>query len=91
MPEPKNSPSTDTPGLRAVAAERARQIAKGYTPEHDWEHGPTVLMEAADAVLHNDGSRWPFRDGWKSRPRRRDRAVVAAALLCAAFDQVVGP
>ncbi|TDO18155.1 hypothetical protein EV580_1338 [Mycobacterium sp. BK086] len=36
-------------GLRWIAAERARQIVTGYTPDHDAEHGPDELIRAAFA------------------------------------------
>lgn len=36
-------------GLRAIARERAHQVAKGYTAEHDAEHGPGQLIDAAFA------------------------------------------
>ncbi|MCX2931375.1 hypothetical protein ORI20_13910 [Mycobacterium sp. CVI_P3] len=38
----------NSPGLIAIYTERARQISvEGYTREHDAEHGPVVLINAA--------------------------------------------
>jgi len=36
-----------------IAAERARQIDKGYTPEHDDEHGVPHLITWAQNYVHN--------------------------------------
>lgn len=51
--------------LREVAAERERQITKGYTPEHDDAHHGVVagtnsdlirfMRKRLDLTLHSDG------------------------------------
>lgn len=73
-------------GIRAIGEERAHQISKGYTPEHDLQHSPDDLVAAAVAVLADDPHLWPFSDGWKPHPDWRERTVVAGAFLCAAID-----
>lgn len=40
-----SQPSPSTPTREQIAAERARQIAKGYTAEHDANHGAPLLLE----------------------------------------------
>lgn len=42
-------------GIELIAAERERQIAKGYTPEHDDEHdmGELGLAAALDALPYD--------------------------------------
>jgi predicted ThiF/HesA family dinucleotide-utilizing enzyme len=36
----------------AVVVERARQVAKGYTPEQDAEHGPDHLLMWAEEYIY---------------------------------------
>jgi hypothetical protein len=60
-----------------IAAERARQIEKGYTPEHDDEHGVNHITGWARRYV-------PYA-GWIDT---RERAIQAAALLVAAVEAI---
>jgi hypothetical protein len=80
----------DGTGSLARAADiRRRQIAKGYTPEHDDHEGETALVYAADALVGYRKGLWPWRpehlDELYDDP---DRLLHAAALLCAAQDVI---
>lgn len=74
--------------LDLIAAERQRQIeVEGYTPEHDREHGPVVLQQAARC--YERGSRdgmWP----WPAKSFKPKGIVInlirAGALYQAAID-----
>lgn len=74
-------------GTEAIAAERQRQIDKGYTIEHDAGHGIRHLVRAAKAYL--DGEKyhlpWPAPDDWWDLTHR-ERLVTAGALIAAAID-----
>jgi hypothetical protein len=72
-----NDPRRDTgehamsDNIRAeIAAERERQLAKGYTPEHDDEHGAAILAEFASEYI-----------GRAIRHGNRSDLIKAAALL----------
>jgi hypothetical protein len=85
--------------IESVIAERRKQIAKGYTPEHDDKHAEGDLAIAADRLLlaaegDLDVARelWPWtdwmparlnQDGPMTHEDRRDLLVTAAALLIA--------
>ncbi len=72
-------------GVTAIAAERGRQLDRGYTIEHDHEHhGIGLLEQAAQAILADNEEDWPFDDGWKPGRHWRERMVVAGALIAAA-------
>ena len=74
--------------LELIAAERQRQIdAEGYTLEHDQEHGPVVLQQAARCYESGvkDGI-WPW-DPAAFKPKGLLRNLVrAGALYQAAID-----
>ncbi len=78
--------------LDEIAAERFRQVAKGYTAEHDDEHLTSNLLHAAAGVLVNaplDGEPdWTdyIRTKWASDARRR--IVIALALGVAAAERM---
>ena len=57
----------------AVQAERTRQIEKGYTPEHDDEHG----LEHVLSQVNRKATTWP---------PSRDHLVRDAALILAAVE-----
>lgn len=82
-------------GSQAVAdvlAERARQIAKGYTVEHDKQHRPEALAKAgiSFAMLAADLPRplyfWPFSETPNSQRLPREQLVRAAAMMLAAIE-----
>lgn len=76
-----------TTGVDLIAAERARQIAKGYTTEHDAEHGARVLIEAAIGYARKDSGRvrWAVPADWDGLTPV-ERLATAGALLAAAID-----
>lgn len=45
------TPEPTTDGIAAIAHERIRQIEKGYTREHDAQHGPIEIIDAALAYV----------------------------------------
>lgn len=86
-----------SPAIKAIAAERRRQIEKeGWTPEHDDKYTSGELLEAATCyALHNGGElddapgAWPWsRDFWKPTSRQRD-LEKAGALIAAELDRVI--
>ncbi|CUX23649.1 hypothetical protein AGR6A_Cc150138 [Agrobacterium sp. NCPPB 925] len=86
-----------SPAIKAIAAERARQIEKeGWSPEHDDKYTNGELLEAAACyALHNSGElddapgAWPWsRDFWKPTSRQRD-LEKAGALIAAELDRVM--
>ena len=89
-------PWAESPGVALIAAERSRQVtAKGYTPEHDAEHGGGELAEAAVAyalAANGDGAYrefWPFR-GDAFQPGGPVRALTkAGALIAAELDRLL--
>lgn len=74
-------------GIDIIAAERARQIAKGYTPEHDREHAVGDLINAADGYLTERAERvpWPVPADWHDLTVD-ERLATAGALIAAALD-----
>lgn len=81
-----------SPALADVLAERMRQIAKGYTVEHDKQHRPEALVKAgiSYAMLGADLPRplyfWPFAEMPNRQHQPREQLVRAAAMLLAAID-----
>jgi hypothetical protein len=89
--------------LDLIRAERARQItAKGYTPEHDADHGFGELARAGAAyALYAGGAAdvvqtgsWPWPD-WPIKPSRQlghdgviERLAKAGALIVAEMDRL---
>ena len=75
-------------GLDKLAAERQRQIAKGYTVEHDRHHSVNDLRRAALAYLNDNPALLPW--GYSSRAWKdqtlEERLVKAGALISAALD-----
>lgn len=81
-----------------VLIERGRQQAvKGWTPEHDDEHGDGSMAKAAACyALHTEPAGnagdylrfWPWdAEWWKPKDRRRN-LVKAAALLLAEIERL---
>lgn len=66
--------------LRDVRQERERQVAKGYTAEHDDEHGVDDLTTFALRRLRIDGTvSWPID---------RQQLVEAAAVIVATIESI---
>lgn len=65
--------------LRDVAAERTRQVEKGWTREHDDTHATHDLMTLAERRAHMVGNRG---NGYYSR----ERLVEAVAMMVAAIE-----
>jgi len=90
-----------TAATRDVLAERQRQIsAEGWTPEHDDEHIPGTLSQAAgcyvewnawEAEYQRDGAipvNWPWAaEWWKPKDERRN-LVRAGALILAEIERL---
>ncbi|WP_404991205.1 hypothetical protein [Cupriavidus pauculus] len=90
-----------TSAARDVLAERQRQIsAEGWTPEHDDEHIPGTLSQAAGCYIEWNGYEqsvvpegaipinWPWAvDWWKPKDERRN-LVRAGALILAEIERI---
>lgn len=90
-----------TSAARDVLAERQRQIsAEGWTPEHDDEHIPGTLSQAAGCYIEWNGYEqsvvpegaipinWPWAaDWWKPKDERRN-LVRAGALILAEIERL---
>lgn len=84
--------------IELIEAERARQIAEGWSLAHDATHteGALALAAACYAVppakrqLNGPSALWPFElKDWKPTPNNRRRELVkAAALLAAEIDRL---
>ncbi|WP_309132658.1 hypothetical protein [Brevibacterium sp.] len=73
--------------MQDVGAERLRQIEKGYTPEHDDEHGPQGLVELVDSKLMWARNAIMLRKNKPDDPeaaKARTYLVEATAMLVAA-------
>lgn len=92
---------TDKTGVNAIAAERQRQVEKGYTVEHDAEHGAADLIEAARAyIVQAEGPEaerisgigpdfhWPWGDFTGEDCDPLTALARAGALIAAAYDTV---
>jgi len=78
-----------TGSLARAADIRRRQVAKGYTVEHDREHGSPGMIRAALALAGGDSRQWPWLPNQYARLKQDpDRFVHAAALLLAAQDVI---
>lgn len=89
-------------GLRAIAAERQRQVSdEGWTPAHDDAHSNgelaaaaacyavgRLIIEGGPTLFDNITRLWPWSaDWWKPTNRRRD-LVKAGALILAEIDRL---
>ena len=82
-----------TTGVDLIAAERQRQITKGYTTAHDRQHGLDELLAAAESYIRNlpFGVPWPMTAGDAARfleQRPAERLAKAGALIAAALDLI---
>lgn len=80
-------------GREQIEYERRRQInEEGFTPDHDDEYGPEVLVAAATHYLVNTMEgfrpalpRWPWQEEWwKPHTPVRDLVRAGALMLAAA-------
>lgn len=79
----------DTGSLSRAATIRRRQVAKGYTPEHDDHEGEVALTNSASALVMHRPGLWPWRPAhFTELYDDPDRLLHAAALLCAAQDVI---
>lgn len=87
--------------LEEIAEERCRQVnEEGWSPDHDDEHGPFRLSDAAAAYAVYSGAQvaaemahkiWPFEKKWfkpDGRYPHRKNMVKAAALLVAEIERI---
>lgn len=88
-------PRTDkiAAALAKIAVERRRQVAKGYTPDHDLHHSRGEMARAAAVyatpTIWRDLSLYPR--GWVFAPTPRDRVaelVKAGALIVAEIERL---
>lgn len=79
--------------LDEVAAERWRQIGKGYTAGHDDKHTERELLDAVICLagLYNSragfGWMWPFSQAPATLPNYRESLVHACALLVTEIER----
>lgn len=84
-----------TKALQDVLAERKRQIAKGWTPEHDDGHTNGWIANAAADMLMMGQHCIPGSWAWKhkhpdspERKSRRDQLVIGAAMALAEIERI---
>ena len=87
-----------TAAARDVLAERRRQIdAEGWTPDHDDEHAPGEMSQAAacyakygDWVAYRNTAPndWPWHESWWKPSDSRRNLVKAAALILAEIERL---
>lgn len=78
-----------TGSLGRAADIRRRQIARGYTLEHDREHGRWEILQAARALLTVELKYWPWNpDHFMALAKSEDRLLHVVALVCAAQDVI---
>lgn len=80
-------------GVARIAAERANQVADGWTLQHDrQEHPDGDLHDAAWLLLSDDsdgdGPEWAKRLWRKYEDDRVQRLIIAGALIAAELDRL---
>lgn len=89
--------NTKSPALHLIAAERQRQIDKGYTAEHDDAHNRGEICWAAICYANSTADEnagqspddWPFElEAWQPEGELKN-LVKAAALLAAEIDRLL--
>lgn len=81
-------------GAEMIAAERERQIEKGFDAEHDRGHKHGELIEAAETYLHEPHARmpqvtWPFEAAaYDPSTDRQRELVIAGAFIAAEIDRL---
>jgi hypothetical protein len=74
--------------IEEIAAERLRQIAKGYDAAHDDEHDKHEIANAAAALALNWPGNWPWSmHSWPDSDRRT-QLVMSAAMLVAEIERL---
>lgn len=81
-----------------VLAERRRQVeAEGWTPDHDDEHAPGEMSQAAAcyakygdwaAYRNTAPNDWPWHESWWKPSDSRRNLVKAAALILAEIERL---
>lgn len=66
--------------LRDVAQERIKQVNRGYTTEHDIDHGPTGLIQLAEDYAYDAAH------SIGGAENRRPTLIAAIGLLVAAVE-----
>lgn len=86
MPHPDLDVRMSLDGAGLIAAERRRQVeVRGYTPEHDDEHGFQMLWQAGMAYFDSDAT-WPWRPETFKRTNIVRDHIKAGALATAALE-----
>ena len=84
--------------IKDVLAERRRQVeAEGWTPDHDDEHAPGEMSQAAAcyakygdwaAYRNTAPNDWPWHESWWKPSDSRRNLVKAAALILAEIERL---
>ena len=87
-----------TPAAADVVEERRRQVeAEGWTPDHDDEHAPGEMSQAAAcyakygdwaAYRNTAPNDWPWHESWWKPSDSRRNLVKAAALILAEIERL---
>ena len=72
--------------IQEIAAERQKQVAKGFTADHDDEHDAGKLAWEAECVLVGIGDSWGILR--KHGNDKRRRYLIAAALIVAEIERM---
>lgn len=77
--------------LNKIIYERRRQVeVHGYTSNHDDEHEPSALQDAAMAFLSNSPALWPWGvENYKAPEGDEDRLVKAGAMIVAQLERLI--
>ncbi len=86
------------PAVLDVLTERRRQVeAEGWTPDHDDEHAPGEMSQAAAcyakygdwaAYRNTAPNDWPWHESWWKPSDSRRNLVKAAALILAEIERL---
>lgn len=97
-PAPKGLEVAITRATLDVLTERRRQVeAEGWTPDHDDEHAPGEMSQAAAcyakygdwaAYRNTAPNDWPWHESWWKPSDSRRNLVKAAALILAEIERL---
>lgn len=86
-------------GIELIARARAKQLEKGWSLEHDQQHGNGELLKAAETYImpeHYDNGcltrrerLWPFNTKFTGGESRIDELAKAGALIAAEIDRLL--
>ena len=77
-----------TSSLGMIAGERARQIHRGFTAEHDDAHDQDELASAAVSYAWNNPDMWPFEsESWNPSDDQISNLVKAGAFIVAEIER----